>query len=792
MRSLLAALIAVALLAPPASAAMTPSEVGEPANGPGVFRFPQALAYAPGGQTVLVGDEYGGRVGVYGAGGDFRFSFGYRALAREPGRLGVVGGVATDRAGRVFVLDSENDRVQVFSPSGAYLASWGDRSVIDALGGDPATGNGISAGGVAVGAGAVYVVDPGFDRVVRVPFDGAAFGTPAFSSGLGLNNPQGVALDPAGTRLYVADDDNQRIVVLDPRTLAFVAQTGSYGTGAGQFRNPYDVAVDASTPNRLYVADNLNDRVDVFDAGSLGVLGAFGRGGRGVPGQFAIVRSVGALADDPRGGVVVADTANNRVQELDPAGNLVAAWGIQGRGPGYVTRPRGVAFAPDGGVTVADTFDHRIERFGPDGAYAGQYGLVSQSTGFATGGAAGGQFLLPQGVAYDQAGNVWVADTGNDRVVEITPDGAVLQTIGGLAGPRAIAAGGCGVVIADTGHGVVQQLGGATYSGLSNPSAVACDGSTVYFADDTGVFRDGAAVPGAWDHPTGLAAGGGALYVAEARRVVKVSGGATTTIAAEGPGAGQVAGAAGLALSADGRTLLVADSGNNRVLRFDEAGVAVPRPPQLTVAVDAITRGRVTSNPPGIQCATDCSQHFGPGGAVTLTAAAEPGSMFTGWSGACTGLALTCTVTMSGDQTSSASFVAAPPPAPPPPPPPAAAVRLSGLRIVPRSLRRRARVTLRLTRPASLTVTVQAARKGRRSGSRCVLPRRSLHRRCTRFATLPGKRSLRAGAGSYAFTLTRRFAGRTLRRGAYRLAVTALDSDGNRVGPLTVRFTVAR
>ena len=308
----LVALAFALLAAAPARAALVPSEVGEPANGPGVFRFPQALAYSPGGQTVLVGDEYGGRLGVYGASGDFRGSFGYRALARETGRFGVVGGVATDAAGRVYVLDSENDRVQVLSPTGRFLAGWGDRSVLDTLGGNPETGAGISAGGLAVGAGAVYVADPGFNRVVRVPFDGTTFGTPTFSS-VGLAHPQGVALDPAGTRVYVADDDNDRVVVLDPRTLAFVAQVGSRGTGPGQFQNPYDVAVDGSTPNRLYVADNVNNRVDVFDAFSLAVLGAFGSAGRGVPGQFTVVRSVGALADDPRGGVVVADTANNRV-----------------------------------------------------------------------------------------------------------------------------------------------------------------------------------------------------------------------------------------------------------------------------------------------------------------------------------------------------------------------------------------------------------------------------------------------------------------------------------------------
>jgi DNA-binding beta-propeller fold protein YncE len=795
VRPLLLALAGALALAASASAQMTPSEVGEPANGPGVFRFPQAIAFSPGGQGVIVADEYSARIGVYDPSGAPRFSFGSRALAREPGRFGVVGGVASDAAGHVFVLDSENDRVEAFAADGTYLASWGDSTVLRTSPGDPDAGAGISAGGLATGGGAVYVADPGFDRVARIPFDGQAFGSATFSGpSPALGNPQGLGLDPSGTRLFVADDDDNRIVVLDPGTLGLVTQFGTEGKGLGQFENPYDVAVDAA--GRIYVADNLNNRVDVFDAATFNPLGALGSGGRGVPGQFAIVRSVGALADDPRGGVAVADTANDRVQSFDAAGFLTAAWGVPGRGPGYVTRPRGVAVAPDGGVTVADTFDHRIERFGPDGAYAGQLGLISSSTGYATAGDASGQFDLPRGVAYDASQDLWVADSGNDRVVELGPDGSVLDTVGGLSDPEAVAAGACGVVVADTGHGDVQVLGGPIFSGLSHPRAVACDGSTIYAADDAHVvdLTHGVQVPGTWDHPTGLAAGGGVLYVAEADRVVRVAGGATTTVAGLGTGVGDVDDAAGLALSADGRTLLVADAGNDRVLRFDAPGVSVPHPPQLAVSVDNVTRGRVLSSPPGIECATDCSQHFGAGTAVTLTATPVAGSVFAGWTGACAGSGATCTLTLGGDESTAAAFQPAPAPEAPAAPPPAparpAAVKLSRLKLSTHTLRRSARVSLRLTRAATLTVTVQAARDGRRSGSRCVAPRRGLHTRCTRDVTLHGSRHLHVRAGTATFTLSRRFAGRTLRAGRYRLAITALDASGNRVGPVTASFTV--
>jgi YVTN family beta-propeller protein len=851
-------------LAAPASAVpvpLTASIVGEPPNGGGVFRFVQAVAISPGGGRIFTGDMYSGVVQAFDRDGSFRFSIGLRALRREPGRLGVVGGVATDRSGHLYVLDSENDRVQVFDAAdGRYRSSFGDATIFDLMANDPQVGAGISASGVAVdqrpgGPPVVFVADQGRNRVARLTLDPATLapvGSPTFASP-GLLRPQGLTLDPAGSRLYVADDQNDRVLVLDPQTLAVVAQVGSHGSGPGQFDAPYDVAVDAQQPPRLYVGDNLNNRVDVFYATSLGYLGRFGGFGR-TPGLFSIVRSVGALADDPRGGVLVADSANNRIQSLDAAGTVVAAWGLAGRSPGYVSRPRGVAFANDGAtIAVADTFDHRVERFDPDGGYGGQLGLISTFNGYATEGAADGQFSLPSGVAYDSAGNTVVADFGNDRVVVLRPDGSVLRSVA-VTNPRSVAAGPAGsVFVAEmtAPGGRILQLAAdgsstpAPTGPLTDPKAVAWDGTSLFAADDTHVLVAGTPVKqippplgaAAWDHPSALAVDrtSGTLYVAELRpgtpngaRVLRGTPNAGIytwdTIATEGAGDGQVNEPNGLALSPDGATLLIADTSNNRVLRLDAPGHAPPATVRLSVAIDQITRGSVT-NETGIACATDCVQQYGVGRAVTLTATPVGRSTFAGWSGACAGAATapTCTVAMTAAQSVGASFVVTPPPAapppavppppplPPPPPPRPRAVTITGVRVAPTLLHRarradrarhrkarratRARVTMTLSRPATVTATVALGRPGVRRGSHCVArprrPKRS-DRPCTRFVARPGKRTLRLNAGVQRFILTPTFAGRQLAPGRYQLLLVALDANANRVGPVSRAFRVVR
>jgi sugar lactone lactonase YvrE len=850
-----ALLLLATAVASPARAAGPPlaaTTIGEDPGGPGVFRFPQAVGIDPRNGSVFVADQYSGVVQAFDAGGTPKFSFGGVSLRGETGRLGVVGGVAVDRSGRVFVLDSENDRIQVFSADdGRYIGTFGADVGLKISNTSTRPDGGISSGGIAVYQAApgrsvvVYVADSGNDRVLRWalnPDSLGAYGAPKSTqgvAGVSLKRPQGVTVNPAGDKLYIPDNQNHRVLVVKSSNFAPLGVAGSYGSGLGEFKFPYDVAVDAR--NQLYVGDNINGRVNVFDGSTLQLAGTFGGTGYRV-GLFSIVRAVASNPTDPAGGVYVADTANNRIQRLSAEGTVVGAWGVAGRGPGYFSRPRGVAIRSDGAIAVADTFAHRVALGEPDGTFTGVLGRISGLNGFAApGNSTTNQLLLPGGVAYDTLGGTWVADTFNNRLVRFDGAGnAVAATAdGGVSRPRGVAAAPDGTVLAtDSGGGRVVRVypdGGMTTerSGLNRPDAVTVGADGTAFVASSRLIVNVAtgkrvAPPEGtyWDGPQGLAlAPDGTLYVAELRaktpggsRILRgtpqAGGGyAWETISNEGRAVGQVIDPANLALSPDGRTLLVADAGNNRVQRYDApgAGPGLRLPVSVTVA-GGPTQGTVTSSPAGIDCGTDCSQLYGAGRHVTLTAKASSDARFLGWSGACAGAtsAPTCTIPADAGAHAVATFAPVPPPA----------VKLSSLalsttrwHLARRAVRKtktrkaqaaepatKATLSVKLTQDARVRLYVQQSRVGKKTGSgataTCAVVRRpdrlKASQRCERWGTLNTQRTLRLIKGTTTVDVRPRFPRRTLGPGLYRLRAVATDAQRNVSARNSKRFRVTR
>ena len=415
-------------------------------------------------------------------------------------------------------------------------------------------------------------------------------------------NPQ---VDGGGdNNVYVADDDNHRVTKFKSDG-TYISQVGGYGTGNGQFEFPYDVGVDSQ--GFLYVADNNNHRVQKFDAATLGFLASWGGFGP-APGQFEYPRALAGLAEDPQGGTYVADNANNRIQGLDPNGNVTASWGIAGRGPGYVTRPNGVAVDAAGKVYVADTYDNRLELLGSNGAYLGQIGNISTASGFAAPGTSKGSLDLPSGVAISpKDGSVWVTETGNERVQQFSPAGAAVATYGGpdagnAAGqfhnPDALAIDQLGnVFVADTDNNRVQWRNFKTGAwnvmafkdvSFDDPAAIAVYKADLYVGERNRVLRirQGRATaltpPGpAFNQPGGLWADNGDLYISDTRndRVLRLdTKGNWTTVGTEGLAVGSFNLPGGLAMSRDGANLYVADTFNDRIQAFSFPGRDIVAP----------------------------------------------------------------------------------------------------------------------------------------------------------------------------------------------------------------------
>jgi DNA-binding beta-propeller fold protein YncE len=124
------------------------------------------------------------------------------------------------------------------------------------------------------------------------------------------------------------------------------------------------------------------------------------------------------VAVDTAGNTYVADTDNNCVRKYGPDRVLIAVWGTLGTGDGQFKKPMDVAVDGLGYVYVADAGNHRIQKLTTSGVFVARWG--SQG-GPDLSGSADGEFNDPRGISVDGAGNVYVADTGNDRVQKFAP-----------------------------------------------------------------------------------------------------------------------------------------------------------------------------------------------------------------------------------------------------------------------------------------------------------------------------------------------------------------------------------
>jgi hypothetical protein len=331
--------------------------------------------------------------------------------------------------------------------------------------GAPATGTGVNGlpatasaidhpRGLALnGSGEVLVAEPFRDtvrlvdatgRLTRVAGDGergfAGDGGPAVDAELSLVH--GVAFMPDGG-FVVADTGNHRIRRIWPDgSITTVAGTGVPGySGDGgpateaQLEAPRGIA---SLPDGgLLIPDSGNDRIRrVWPDGRITTVagsGSPGYGGDGGPATAAQLELPFAVAPLAAGGFLVADTGNDRIRRVSPTGRIttVAGDGAEGFGGdggpatgASLNGPHAVVPVPDGGFLVADTENNRVRRVYPDGTIRSVAGTGQAGFSGEGGAAARAQLNLPKALVV-VADSYLVGDAGNNRVrlVETQPAG---------------------------------------------------------------------------------------------------------------------------------------------------------------------------------------------------------------------------------------------------------------------------------------------------------------------------------------------------------------------------------
>ena len=288
--------------------------------------------------------------------------------------------------------------------------------------------------GVAVDAeGNVYVADGVNHRIRKITPEGLvstlAGSTEGFRDGSGtsaqFDRPAGVEVDAEGN-VYVADYGNNLIRKITSEGLVSTLAGSIWGfrDGSGksaEFNYPYGVAVDAV--GNVYVANSYNHRIrKITSEGLVSTLAGSTRGFRDGAGTSAQFNYPYGVAVDAEGNVYVADYFNHLIRKITSeglVGSLAGSTGGFRDGSGRSAQfngPSGVAVDAVGNVYVADEYNHRIRKITPEGLVST---LAGSTRGFRDGSGTSAQFSYPIGVAVDAAGNVYVADSNNNRIRRI-------------------------------------------------------------------------------------------------------------------------------------------------------------------------------------------------------------------------------------------------------------------------------------------------------------------------------------------------------------------------------------
>ena len=512
--------------------------------------------------------------------------------------------VTTDAHGSLYISDFSGQRVLKVDPNGTL-------TTVAGTGTAGYSGDGASAlraaiaypAGIAIDRlGVLYIADTGNKKIRRVyqGFMSTVLGTPAFQ----LNVPTGLAVDRLDN-LYIADNRTTMIRVGQQGVVTPVPVGGG------------DVAVDA-LDNVYTTGSHLVKRLTGASVSVIAGTGNSGFSGDGGSALLARLDTPLGLARDLNGNWYVADSQNLRVRRVSPQGNIATFAGAGPSAPSPGTQatsirlslPNSVAIDSGGNLYFSDATANRIRRVSPDGTITTIAGADGPGLQGDDGPASRATLNNPTGIAIDSENTLYIADTGNNRIRKITQTGQISTIAGGgdntadegtgltvkLIQPTAVATDRNGnIYIAETGGnrirlltraGTLTTLAGAQ-SNLNQPRGLrVTENGDVIFADSGSNTVRRLSSTG---DLTIIAGTGAAGFTGD--------GGPATSATLNSP--------SDVALDPDG-SIWISDSGNNRIRKLAVAEFA-PVPPAAVTDTFSVTHS-----------ATMLEQAVAPGEVVSI------------------------------------------------------------------------------------------------------------------------------------------------------------------------------
>jgi len=395
--------------------ALPPDDWWNSGNDDTHFNNPCGIAFDSAGR-MYIADRENYRIQVY------TFALGSPVYSTTIGVTGVSGAdnahfnrpdhIAIDSSDRLYVADLENFRVQRCTYSAGWNCTTFHGTGSQGSGSDELNGVGnLLLLGLGIdSSGNVYIADSGNGRVKKCTSAGSCsiFAT-------GLNSPADVAIDSSGN-VYVSDwpDSTIRKYNSSGGALGVFAGTSGepYVADTTRLNSPWGIAV--APDGSIYVTEKWGYRlVKVNAAGvqqwTVGQAGVYGDDNAHLGSWWA--GPEGNMAVDAAGRIYVPDTGNNRIQIFSPNGTYFATFGSTGNGNYEFECPTGVAISPvNGDIYVTDHCNHRIQVFSSSRVYKATLGVLDET------GTDNQHFNLPWGVGLDTSGNIYVADSENRRV----------------------------------------------------------------------------------------------------------------------------------------------------------------------------------------------------------------------------------------------------------------------------------------------------------------------------------------------------------------------------------------